>query len=133
MRYMLDTNICIYTIKHKPKQVLKHLKEHDPKDICISSITYAELMYGVEKSKAIEKNRVALTMLLANIEIMGFDSLAAESYGKIRADLESGGTPIGQLDMMIAAHAKALAYTVVTNNTKEFKRVKGLKLENWSI
>ena len=132
MRYMLDTNICIYAIKHKPEQVFKHLQKHNPKDICISSVTYAELMHGVEKSKAKEINRVALALLLANIEIMNFDSLAAESYGKIRADLEKEGIPIGPLDIMIAAHAKALTYTVVTNNTKEFKRIKGLRLENWA-
>ena len=132
MRYMLDTNICIYAIKHKPEQVFMRLQEHDPIDICISSVTYAELVHGVEKSKAIEKNRVALALLLANIEIMNFDSLAAESYGKIRADLEKAGTPIGPLDIMIAGHAMALGYTVVTNNTKEFDRVKGLKLENWT-
>ncbi len=132
MRYMLDTNICIYAIKHKPEQVFMRLQEHDPIDICISSVTYAELVHGVEKSKAIEKNRVALALLLANIEIMNFDSLAAESYGKIRADLEKAGTPIGPLDMMIAGHAMALGYTVVTNNIKEFERVKGLKLENWT-
>ena len=75
---------------------------------------------------------MALALLLANIEIMSFDSLAAESYGKIRADLEKVGTPIGPLDMMIAGHAKSLGYTIVTNNTKEFERVKGLKLENWT-
>ena len=132
MRYMLDTNICIYAIKQKPEQVFTRLQEHDPIDVCISSVTYAELVHGVEKSKAIDKNRVALALLLANIEIMNFDSLAAESYGKIRADLEKAGTPIGPLDMMIAGHAKALGYTVVTNNTKEFERVKGLKLENWA-
>ena len=132
MRYMLDTHICIYAIKHKPEQVFMRLQEHDPIDICISSVTYAELVHGVEKSKAIEKNRVALALLLANIEIMNFDSLAAESYGKIRADLEKAGTPIEPLDMMIVGHAKALGYTVVTNNTKEFERVKGLKLENWT-
>lgn len=131
MRYMLDTNICIYAIKHKPEQVFMHLQEHEPEEICISSVTYAELVHGVEKSKAIEKNRVALALLLANIEIMNFDSLAAECYGKIRADLEKVGTSIGQLDMMIAGHAKSLGFTVVTNNTKEFERVKGLKLENW--
>ena len=132
MRYMLDTNICIYAIKHKPEQVFIRLQEYDPEDICISSVTYAELVHGVEKSKAIEKNRVALALLLSNIEIMNFDTLAAESYGKIRADLEKAGTVIGPLDMMIAGHAKALGYTVVTNNIKEFERVKGLKLENWT-
>ena len=81
---MLDTNICIYAIKHKPERVLLRLQEHDPSEICISSVTYAELVHGVEKSQAIERNRVSLTLLLANIEIMNFDSLAAESYGKIR-------------------------------------------------
>lgn len=132
MRYMLDTNICIYAIKHKPEQVFLKLQEHDPSDICISSVTYAELVHGVEKSQSIEKNRMALVLLLSNIEIMDFDSYAAEGYGKIRADLEKSGKPIGSLDMMIAGHAKSLGYTIVTNNTKEFMRVDGLKLENWA-
>jgi len=132
MRYMLDTNICIYSIKHKPEKVFLRLQEYDPKEICISSVTYAELVYGVEKSQAVEKNRLALTLLLANIEILDFDAAAAESYGKIRADLEKKGTPIGPLDMMIAGHAMSLNYTVVTNNTNEFRRVKDLKLENWA-
>lgn len=130
MKYMLDTNICIYAIKQRPEQVFIRLQEHDPKEICISSVTYAELVHGVEKSQAIEKNRLALALLLANIEIVSFDSLAAESYGKIRADLEKAGTPIGPLDMMIAGHARSLGYTIVTNNTKEFQRVRDLKLEN---
>lgn len=132
MRYMLDTNICIYVIKHKPEQVFLKLQEHDPSEVCISTVTYAELIHGVEKSQSIEKNRVALALFLANIEIMDFDSSAAESYGKIRADLEKAGKPIGPLDMMIAGHAKSLGYTIVTNNTKEFMRVNGLKLENWA-
>ena len=127
MKYMLDTNICIYAIKQRPEQVFIRLQEHDPKEICISSVTYAELVHGVEKSQAIEKNRLALALLLANIEIVSFDSLAAESYGKIRADLEKAGTPIGPLDMMIAGHARSLGYTIVTNNTKEFQRVRNLK------
>ena len=129
---MLDTNICIYAIKHKPEQVFIRLQEHEPENICISSVTYAELSHEVEKSKSIEKNRLALSLLLANIEILNFDSLAAESYGKVRADLEKAGTPIGVIDMMIAGHALSLGFTVVTNNTKEFERVKGLKLENWT-
>ena len=133
MRYMLDTNICIYAIKHKPEQVFIRLKEHEPSEVCISSVTYAELVHGVEKSQAIDKNRVALALLLTNIEIMDFNSLAAESYGKIRADLENAGTPIGPLDMMIAGHAKSLGFTLVTNNTREFERVAGLKLENWAV
>ena len=132
MRYMLDTNICIYSIKHKPEQVFLRLQEHEPADICISSVTYAELVHGVEKSQAIEKNRLALALLLSNIEILNFDVNAAESYGKIRADLEKQGTSIGPLDMMIAGHAKSLNYTVVPNNTKAFNRVPGLKIEHWA-
>ncbi len=131
MRYMLDTNICIYLIKHKPPQVFEKLQEHNPDEICISAVTYAELVHGVEKSKAVERNRLALTILLSNIEILDFDMKAAEEYGRIRADLEKNGTPIGPLDMMIAGHAKSLGYTVVTNNVGEFKRVEGLQYENW--
>ena len=131
MRYMLDTNICIYLIKHKPPQVFEKLQEHNPDEICISAVTYAELVHGVEKSKAVERNRLALTILLSNIEILDFDMNAAEEYGRIRADLEKKGTPIGPLDMMIAGHAKSLGYTVVTNNVGEFKRVEGLQYENW--
>lgn len=132
MRYMLDTNICIYVIKHKPEKVFQKLQEVDPSDVCISSVTYAELVHGVEKSAAVDKNRLALSILLANIEILDFDVNAADGYGKIRADLEKNGTPIGPLDMMIAGHARSLDYTVVTNNVKEFKRVSGLKIENWA-
>lgn len=132
MRYMLDTNICIYAIKHKPERVFQKLQEVDPKDVCVSSVTYAELVHGVEKSAAIEKNRLALSMLLANIDILDFNVSAADSYGKIRAELEKNGTPIGPLDMMIAGHAKSLGYAVVTNNVKEFRRVSGLKIENWA-
>lgn len=131
MKYMLDTNICIYAIKHRPERVFKRLLKHDPSEICISSITYAELMHGVEKSKAVEKNRLALLLLVSNIEIKSFDSLAAESYGKIRSDLEKEGTPIGPLDTLIAGHAKSLGCTLVTNNIKEFDRVKDLVTENW--
>ena len=132
MRYMLDTNICIYAIKHKPEKVFQELQKHDPSEICISSITYAELMHGVEKSTAVEKNRLALSLLLVNIEILSFDVNAANYYGKIRADLEKKGTPIGPLDMMIAGHAKSLDCFVVTNNVKEFARVEGLRIENWA-
>ena len=131
MRYMLDTNICIYVIKHKPVTVFQKLKNINPEDVCISSVTYAELVHGVEKSAAVEKNRLALSMLLANMEILDFDVDAADCYGKIRAALEKKGTPIGPLDMMIAAHAQSLGYTVVTNNVKEFSRVSALQIENW--
>ena len=132
MRYMLDTNICIYSIKHKPEKVFQKLQEVEPEDVCVSSVTYAELVHGVEKSSAVEKNRLALSMLLANIEILDFNVDAADCYGKIRADLEKKGTPIGPLDMMIAGHAQSRGYTVVTNNEKEFSRVSNLKIENWA-
>ena len=132
MRYMLDTNICIYIIKNKPKKVIMELKRHKPSEICVSAITYAELTHGVEKSMAVEKNRLALALLFSNIEVLDFDIKAAIHYGKIRAYLEKQGTPIGPLDMMIAAHAMSLGYTVVTNNIKEFERVPDLKLENWA-
>ena len=132
MRYMLDTNICIYVIKHKPEKVLRKLQTIHPEDVCISSVTYAELVCGVEKSAAVEKNRLALSMLLANMEILDFDVEAADCYGKIRADLEKKGRPIGPLDMMIAGHGQSLGYTVVTNNVKEFSRVSALKISNWA-
>ena len=132
MKYMLDTNICIYAIKNKPEKVFAELQKTAPEDICISSVTYAELIYGVEKSKAVEKNKLALSLLLANISIESFDVNAAEEYGKIRAVLEKSGTPIGPLDMMIAAHAKSLKLTIVTNNVKEFSRVTGLRIVNWA-
>ena len=131
MRYMLDTNICIYIIKNKPESVVKELKRHDPTEICISAITYAELIHGVEKSMTVDKNRLALTLLLSNIEVLEFDINAANNYGKIRTYLEKQGTLIGPLDMMIAAHAQSLGYSIVTNNIKEFMRVPNLEVCNW--
>lgn len=131
MRYMLDTNICIYVIKHKPESIFRKLKKIKPEDVCISSITYAELAYGVEKSAQPERNRLALSMMLSSIEIVAFDDAAADEYGEIRAGLEKEGTPIGSLDMLIAAHARSLGCTLVTNNTKEFCRVEGLEVVNW--
>jgi tRNA(fMet)-specific endonuclease VapC len=115
--YMLDTNICIFAIKKRPEKVLARLQTHKPSEICISSITYAELCHGVEKSQAKARNRLALTLFLSAINIMPFDELAANEYGKVRAALlEANGTPIGLLDTQIAAHAKALNMTLVTNN-----------------
>lgn len=131
MKYMLDTNICIFVIKNKPESVLQKFMQHKPNDICISSITYAELLHGVEKSKAKEKNRIALTMFLSEIQIVSFDVLAAQSYGMIKADLQRKGLPIGPMDTLIAAHAQSLGLTLVTNNTREFSRVENLALEDW--
>ena len=130
MKYMLDTNICIYLIKKNPS-VLKKLYSLRPEDICISSVTFAELAYGVEKSSEKKRNALALAMLLSGIEVLDFDSAAAGAYGKVRAALEKSGTPIGPLDTMIAAHGLSLGLTVVTNNLREFGRVEGLKVENW--
>lgn len=132
MIYMLDTNICIYLIKKKPPNVLYRFIEVNPSMMCISSVTYAELIHGVEKSQAVEKNRLALSMFLSQISILDFDSKAAEAYGEIRASLEKKGTPIGTLDMMIAGHAMSLGYTIVTNNTRKFLRIDNLKIENWT-
>ena len=132
MRYMLDTNICIYTIKHKPPEVIQRFLSHDPSELCISSITYAELMHGVEKSMAAERNRIAITMFLSPISVLNFDTYAAEEYGKIRADLERKGIPIGPMDILIAAHAKAEDLILVTNNTREFERVEDLDVEDWT-
>ena len=132
MKYMLDTNICIYVIKEKPESVIRKFLKNNPEEMCISSITYAELLYGVEKSKAIQKNRIALSLFLSPIKILEFNDYAAQEYGQIRADLEQKGMPIGSMDMLIAGHVKAEDLILVTNNTKEFQRVAGLKLENWA-
>lgn len=130
---MLDTNICIYCIKKKPPEVLNKFLQCNPDDICISSITYSELMHGIEKSQAVEKNRLALALFLSPIQILPFDAEAAEAYGKIRADLEKRGTPIGPMDMLIAGHAKAEKLILVTNNTREFNRVNDLVVEDWTV
>lgn len=131
MKYMLDTNICIYIIKHKPQKVIERFLKIDPKEICISSITFAELSYGAEKSLAKIKNHIALTLFLSNIEIKSFDMKAAEEYGYVRAELEAKGSPIGPLDTEIAAHARSLGLILVTNNTREFELVERLNVENW--
>lgn len=132
MKYMLDTNICIYCIKKKPPEVINKFLQYDPEDICISSITYGELMHGVEKSQAVEKNRLALALFLSPIQILPFGAEASEAYGKIRADLERKGTPIGPMDMLIAGHAQAEGLVLVTNNTREFIRVSNLQVEDWT-
>ena len=121
----------MYIIKKQPPSVLAELKKHSVSDICISSITYAELRYGVSKSANRQKNALALAIFLTGIRIVPFDLDSSEVYGDIRQELQANGTPIGSMDMLIAAHAKALGYTLVTNNLREFNRVRGLKTENW--
>ena len=132
MKYMLDTNICIYVIKKKPENVLKKLHMNMDEGIAISTITLAELMYGVEASVYPEKNTLALNQFLAIANILPFDDEAAAEYGKICAALRREGKPIGSMDMLIAAHAKARGLTVVTNNIREFGRIAGLEVENWA-
>lgn len=132
MKYILDTNICIYIIKKKPSQVFEKFKDLPLGSVGISSITLAELIYGVKKSAQSEKNQIALNQFLVPLDIVEFDANAAVEYGKIRAELERAGTPIGPLDMLIASHVKSLKLTLVTNNEKEFKRVDGLRIENWT-
>ncbi len=132
MQYLLDTNICIYIIKRKPPQVLKCFLDYVPGDIGISSITVAELTYGVEKSQRREQNSAALEQFLLPLEIADFDASAAQVYGGIRATPEKEGNPIGPLDLLIAAHALSLELTLVTNNEREFVRVPALAVENWS-
>ncbi len=133
MRFMLDTNICIYLIRQQPPKVLKHLKAHTVGDIGISAVTLAELRYGVSKSKYIEKNQQALDEFILPLEIADFDEKAAREYGAIRVELERMGKPIGSMDMLIGAHAHALGVTLVTSNTKEFKQIKNLKIADWSV
>lgn len=129
--YLLDTNICIYIIKKKPKVVFDTFKTCEPGSIAISAVTLAELQYGISKSSKPEKNQHALDLFLLPLDILDFNGRAAIDYGKIRSDLEKRGTPIGSLDLLIAAHARSLGVTLVTNNVKEFIRVKKLKVENW--
>lgn len=132
MKFMLDTNICIYIIKQKPVKVLKRFTEHSPGDILISSVTLAELRYGAEKSLHVRQNQDALSGFIVPLEIAAFDEKAADEYGKVREQLEKKGQSIGSMDMLIGAHAFSLGLTLVTNNTKEFRRIKSLKVENWT-
>jgi len=132
MRYLLDTNICIYLIKKNPPEVLEHLGKLSPIDISISSITVAELYYGAENSIYRERNRLALEEFFLPLEILPFDEKAALQYGIIRADLKKKGKIIGAMDMLIASHAIANNLILVTNNEREFRRISNLKLENWT-
>jgi tRNA(fMet)-specific endonuclease VapC len=128
---MLDTNICIYIIKRKPGHVIERLRKSRISEISISSITLSELEYGAAKSARPEQNKISLVEFLAPLEIIPYDDAAAQEYGRIRTYLERQGTPIGSMDMLIAAHALSLDCTLVTNNEREFSRVPSLKMENW--
>jgi tRNA(fMet)-specific endonuclease VapC len=128
MKCLLDTNMCIYLIKKKPPQVLERFNDYSVGEIGVSSITVAELQYGVEKSQHSAQNRRALGQFLIPLVIADFDEGAAEAYGKVRAALEAQGKPIRALDTLIAAHALSLEATLVTKDTREFSRVPDLTL-----
>jgi tRNA(fMet)-specific endonuclease VapC len=130
--YLLDTNICIYIIKKKPPAVLKRLKSRLKKEIFVSSITVAELEYGVSKSAFPERNKLALIGFLSAFSILDFNDRDAVEYGEIRTELERKGMIIGPMDLLIAAQARAGKLVLVTNNVREFERVEGLGLENWA-
>jgi len=132
MDYLLDTNICIYIIKRKPAEVFDKFKNLSIGDVGISSITLAELQYGIEKSSNSERNREALEKFLTPIEVIDYDFEATVEYGKMRAFLEKKGIPIGPLDLLIASHAKSRNVILVTNNVREFGRIDGLRIENWT-
>lgn len=130
-RYMLDTNICIYVLKTVPLRLRDRFNALAA-EICISSITYAELRYGVEKSIHVAENQKRLDRFTARIDILPFTLDAGAHYGQIRAELERAGTPIGGNDLLIGAHARSASLTIVTNNRREFDRISGLNVENWS-
>ena len=131
MKYLIDTNICIALLRRDPTASAA-FRYKRKEGICISTIVLAELEYGVHKSELAAKNRAALVSFLSALDVLPFDQDAAYAYGEIVTDLYSRGQPIGPMDMLIAAHAKAAGLVLVTNNTREFSRVQGLALEDWT-
>ena len=131
LKYLLDTNMIIYTMRNRPQEVRRRFQQHHGQ-MCISSVTLGELVFGAEHSKKVEQNLADIEALATRIEVLPFDSKAAYHFGRIRADLYEEGRPIGPYDMMIAGHARSCGLILVTNNVREFERVKGLLFENWS-
>jgi tRNA(fMet)-specific endonuclease VapC len=131
LRYMLDTNILIYTVKNRPEVVRQNFEAHDG-EICASSVTAMELLYGAHKSQAVRHNLDVIEGLLGRLTLLDFDLDAAEHAGQVRAELAVAGTPIGPFDVMIAGHARSRGLCLVTNNEGEFARVSGLRLANWA-
>jgi tRNA(fMet)-specific endonuclease VapC len=131
MNYLLDTNMCIYIIRKKPAAVVKRMRAKQPGEVAISAVTLAELEYGIARSRWPERNRIALLEFLFPFAILDFDQKACLHYGRIRASLESAGKPIGPMDLLLAAQARSRDLILVTNNEKEFRRVAGLRVENW--
>jgi len=131
MKYLLDTDICIFIIRKRPKSVFDILRQQAIGSVGISSVTYSELCHGAYKSQNREKNLSALEAFTAPLEVVPYDAIVGLTYGKVRRNLEQKGMPIGPLDLMIAAHALSLGLTLVTNNTREFERVEELNVINW--
>jgi tRNA(fMet)-specific endonuclease VapC len=131
MKYLLDTNVCVDYLTGRSPKVVSRIKDASPDEICSSSIVVAELRYGADKSTRRQRNHQLLDILTNEISIHDFDTKAAKNYGKLRTDLEKKGELIGPNDMLIAAHALSLGIALVTDNVREFRRVKGLKAENW--
>lgn len=132
MKYLLDTNTCIYIINRKPPSAVDRIRSKQPEDIAVSTVTIAELEYGVYRSQKIDQNRIALLEFLVPLTILDFDQAAAAVYGSIRSSLEARGTPIGPMDLLIAAQAMSHGLILVTNNGRELSRVDGLGIENWT-
>ena len=130
--YMLDTDICSYIIRERPLQVLDRFKQVEIEQLCISAVTYAELIYGVEHSSSKKVNGTIIDDFVRHLNIISWDEKAAEYYGNLRACLRAKGQIIGSMDMMIAAHARSRGMTVVTNNDRHFKKVPNLNVENWA-
>ena len=132
MRFMLDTNTCVDLIRRRDDRILRKMQRLRPDDLCVSSVTLSELEYGAAKSAAPGRNRLALAEFMTPLRVVPYDDAVAPVYGQVRADLERAGTPIGPLDTIIVAHALALGLIVVTDNEREFRRVSGLKIQNWA-
>ncbi|PJZ67247.1 VapC toxin family PIN domain ribonuclease [Leptospira wolffii] len=130
-KYLLDTNVCIYIINQRPESVYKKFKKIELENIYISSITEFELYFGVQKSIQRERNKKVLSDFIGYLNVSPYDSDSAEIAAKIRFDLEKSGKPIGPFDLLIASQAVSKGYTLITNNEREFKRIKELKLDNW--
>ena len=129
--YLLDTNTCIYFLNRSSEKIISKMKSLSPSNIKLSSITVAELFFGAEKSKAQKKNRTIVQGFIGNFELIPFDEKCCQNYAKIRATLEKSGSPIGPMDLLIASITITHNLILVTNNVAEFKRIKGLNLENW--
>jgi len=130
-QYMLDTDICSYIIKERPESVRRNFQTLSMDSICISIVTYAELMYGVERSSSRRINRSVIEQFVSHLEVRKWDKRAADNYAVIRTALEAAGSPIGAMDMMIASHAASSNAVLVTNNQKHFYQVSDLNVENW--